>query len=334
MRRVVQGAGVALMLLCCGPVLGQGNYPGNAVRVNDVDISYQRFAGFYEEYRRSNGIAPAARGDHLQMLMRVREEALDLMIEQELVRQAALAAGIEVDADEVDRQVAALREVYDDESGYLDRLQREGYTEASYREHIAGMLAAQRYLERIRGEAATVTDAALEAYYHDNERRLTLPEQVRVRHILLTWKPLGTVDDRAAIREQMEPILARARSGEDFAALARAHSDDAATSKQGGDTGFFPHGEMTPAFEEVAFALEAGEISELVETPFGVHILKLEERREPRLLPLDEVREQLRDHIQMERAEQAVRAEIERLREAADIEVLVPLRNQAHQLGG
>jgi parvulin-like peptidyl-prolyl isomerase len=65
-----------------------------------------------------------------------------------------------------------------------------------------------------------------------------------------------------------------------------------------------------------------------------VHILKLEEHREPRLLPLDEIREQLREHIRAERAEQAVRAEIDRLHEAADIEILIPLRRQANQLGG
>jgi parvulin-like peptidyl-prolyl isomerase len=334
MPRVATGACLALLSLLCGPALGQGSYPGDALRINGEEISYQRFAGFYEEYRRSHGIAPAARGDHLNMLMRVREEALDLMIEQELVRQAALEAGVEVGADEVDRQVDALRAVYDDEKDFRYRLEREGYTEAGYREHIEGMLAAQRYLDGIRARAATVTDEELESYYRDNEERLTLPEQVRVRHILLTWKPLGTVDDRAAIREQMAPILERARAGADFAELARTHSDDSATRANGGDTGLFPRGEMTPAFEEVAFALEPGEISEPVETPFGVHILKLEERREARLLPLEEIREQLREHVAAERAERAVRDEIDRLREAAEIEILIPLRRQETRVGG
>ena len=120
-----------------------------------------------------------------------------------------------------------------------------------------------------------MSDEELEAYYRDNERRLTLPEQVRVRHILLTWKPLGTTDDRAAIREQMVPILERARAGEDFAALAREFSDDYATKESGGDTGLFRRGQMAPAFEQAAFALrEPGEISGPVETAFGVHILQ------------------------------------------------------------
>ncbi len=82
---------------------------------------------------------------------------------------------------------------------------------------------------------------------------------------------------------------------------------------------------MAPQFEEVAFALEPGEISDPVETVFGVHILKLEERREERLVPLDEVREQLRDHVREEKMEAAVRARIDELRAAADVEVLIAI---------
>jgi peptidyl-prolyl cis-trans isomerase C len=328
-------AALALLLLLWDGAWAQGVYPGDVVRVNGVAISYQRFAGFYEEYRRSNGIAAAARGDHLSMLMRVREEALDLMIEQELVRQAAERAGVDVDPAEVDAQVAKLREVYDgDEQAYLRRLETEGYTEASYRAHIEGMIAAASYMDGIRASVPPLSDEELEAYYRDNERRLTLPEQVRVRHILITWKPLGTTDDRQAIRDQMAPILERARDGEDFAELARQYSDDSATRASGGDTGLFHRGQMVPPFEQVAFALAPGEISDPVETPFGVHIVKLEEHREARLLPLDEIREQLRAHIREERAEQAVQDETARLREAADIQILIPLRRQETRLGG
>ena len=176
-----------------------------------------------------------------------------------------------------------------------------------------------------------MSDEELEAYYRDNEQRLTLPEQVRVRHILLTWKPMGTRDDRAAIREQMVPILEQARGGTDFAALAREYSDDSATAQNGGDTGLFHRGQMVPAFEAAAFALQPGEISDLVETPFGVHILRLEERHEARLLPLDEVREQLREHIREEKMEEAVKQETARLREQADIEVLIALERPGNK---
>ena len=301
----------------------QGIYPGTAVRVNGEAISYQRFNGAYEEYLRDQGVNITTTRSP-ERLTQLRREAMDLLVEQEVVCQAAEARGIEVAQAEIDAAEAALRASFELPDDLTSRLESEGYTEDSYRDHLRRMIAASKYLDGVRAMAATVSDQELEAYYHDNEHRLTLPEQVRVRHILLTWKPMGTRDDRAAIRAQMVPILEQSRGGADFAELARAHSEDA-TAQDGGDTGLFHRGQMVPAFEEVAFALQPGEISDPVETPFGVHILKLEERQEARLLPLDEIREPLRDHVRNERAEAAVEAEIARLRDAAEVEFLIPL---------
>ena len=303
----------------------QGFIPGNAVRVNGVEISNERFNAFYQEYRRPYGINVAGRGDHLQRLTQLRKEAMDEMIEQELVRQAAEAKGIEVTGAEIDAALGEISEPFDKPDEFNRRIQSEGFTPDSYRQHVERMLAAKKYLDDIRMSAATVSDEELETYYRDNELRLTLPEQVRVRHILLTWKPLGKQDDRAAIREQMVPILEKARAGEDFAALARDYSDDSATAGNGGDTGLFQRGQMVPAFEAVAFALQPGEISDPVETPFGVHILRLEEHKEARLLPLEEIREQLRDHIREEKMEAAVEQETERLRQEGEVAILIPL---------
>lgn len=317
-----------LLCLLASYASAQGIYPGDAVRVNDETVSYQRFQGFYIEYRNSKGVAVGARGDQLQLLTRLRQEAMDLLIEQVLVCQAAENARIEIDPEEVDRHVEETRSVFDSDLAFNMKLEGEGFTEETFRAHIERTMAAKRYLDGIRLEASEFSDADLEQYYRDNEYRLTLPEQVRVRHILLTWKPLGTQDDRAAIHEQMEPILERARSGEDFAALAREFSDDYATKANGGDTGFFTRGHMVPAFEEVAFALEPGEISDPVETSFGVHILRLEERTESRLLPFDDIRDQLREHVTQERMDNAVLEEIARLRAAADIEVLIPMASR------
>lgn len=314
-----------LVLLSAAASPAQGIYPGDAVRVNGETVSYQRFQGFYVEYRNSKGVQVGARGDQFELLTRLRKEAMDLLIEQELVKQAAEKENIEVDPTDVDRAVQEFRAVFKTDLSYESRLQSEGFTEESYSKHVERMIASKIYLDRVRADVADVSDTELEQYYRDNERRLTLPEQVRVRHILLTWKPLGTRDDRGAIHKQMQPILERARNGEDFAALATEFSDDYATKNVGGDTALFHRGQMAPAFEEVAFALEPGEISDPVETGFGVHILKLEEHHESRLLPLDEVREALRDHVREEKMRIAVEEKISELRAAADIEVLIAL---------
>jgi parvulin-like peptidyl-prolyl isomerase len=324
MRGAAGRVAALAVLLAHSGAFAQGFHPGDAVRIDGAAISYQRFNGFYVEYRRSKGVAVGARGDQLELLKRLRREAMELLIEQELVRQAAEREGIEADGGEVDAEIDKLRSTFDGPEAFSRRLAEEGFTGEGYRRHVAGMLAAGIYLDRIRAAVPAVSDEELLSYYRDNERRLTFPEEVRVRHILLTWKPLGTGDDRAAIRDQMSPILEKARGGADFAELARAHSQDAETAPRGGDTGFFRRGQMAPAFEEAAFALAPGEVSDMVETPFGVHVVRLEERRPARLLPLDEIREQLRDHVRRERMEAAVKKEIARLRAAAKIEILVP----------
>ena len=303
----------------------QGIYPGDAVRVNDETISYQRFQSFYVEYRNYKGVQVGARGDQLELLTQLRLEAMDLMIEQELLKQAAEREGIEGDDAEVDKKVEELRAIFDRDDQFRMKLEGDGFTEESFRRHVDRMAAAKIYLDRVRADSADVSDGELERFYAENEDRLTLPARVRVRHILLKWKPMGTQNDRAAIREQMQPILERARSGEDFTALVAEFSEDFATKSNGGDTGFFGPGEMVPEFEQAAYTLEVGEVSDPVNTVFGVHILKLEERQEPRLLPLDEVREQLRDYVREEKMEAAVDAKIDELRAAADIQVLIPL---------
>jgi len=315
-----------LVLLAALPAAqAQGIYPGDAVRVNDETISYQRFQGFYVEYRGSKGVQVGARGDQLELLKKLRIEAMDLMVEQELVAQAAEIEGIKADAAEVDKHVDEMRSVFDRDDQFRMKLEGDGFTEESFRRHIGRMMAAKIYLDRIRMDASDVSNSELQKFYEENEHRLTLPDQVRVRHILLKWKPLGTQDDRAAIRDQMQPILDRARSGEDFATLAREFSEDSGTRQNGGDTGLFVSGTMVPPFEEVAFALKPGEISDPVDTVFGVHILKLEERQEGSLMPFDEVREQLRDYVREQQMGAAVQAKIDELRVAANVEVLIPL---------
>ena len=301
-----------------------GNYPGNAVRINGVDISYQRYMGLYLEHQRTSGVAIGARGDQLPLLTRLRKEAMDILIEQELIIQAAEASGIKVLPEEIDAAFAEVSQSLNSKDEFLRRLDTEGYTEASYREHLRRMIAASKYLDDVRAGATRVSDEELEAYYHDNEIRLTLPEQVRVRHILLTWKPLGKPDDRAALHQQMKAIQKKARAGDDFAELAREYSDDS-TARNGGDVGFFHRGQMVPAFEAAAFSLQPGEISDIVETPFGVHILRMEERKASRLLPLDEIREQLREHVHQENLDRVVEEETARLRDQADIEILIPM---------
>ena len=149
-------------------------------------------------------------------------------------------------------------------------------------------------------ERVAVSQADIERSYNDNLDQYTTPAQIRASHILL--KTEGK--DEAVVRAQAEKILAEARSGGDFAALAKQYSEDEGSKENGGDLDFFGQGRMVPEFEKVAFALEPGALSDLVKTQYGFHIIKVTDRRAASERPLAEVRDQITEQIKWERAQQ------------------------------
>ena len=153
-------------------------------------------------------------------------------------------------------------------------------------------------VEAIRAKLQ-ISQADIERAYNDSIDQYTTPEQVRASHILL--KTEGK--DEAAVKTKAEDILKQAKAGGDFAALARKFSEDEANAKNGGDLDFFGRGRMVPEFDTAAFALEAGQISDLVKTQYGFHVIKLTEKKPGTVRPLDEVKPQLTDQIGYERAQ-------------------------------
>ncbi len=141
------------------------------------------------------------------------------------------------------------------------------------------------------------SDEDLQIQYDSQRSKYDIGEQVRARHILLKMSPDATDEEKEARRKEAIDIRKRAVEGEDFGDLAKEFSEDS-TASAGGDLGFFARGVMTGAFEEASFALEPGAISDLVETQFGLHIIKLEEKIPARTKSLDEVRDEVRQTIQ------------------------------------
>jgi peptidyl-prolyl cis-trans isomerase D len=144
-----------------------------------------------------------------------------------------------------------------------------------------------------------VTPQDVQRYYEDNERQYTTPEQVKASHILL--KTEGK--DDAAVKKQAEELLAKVKGGADFADLATKFSEDEGSRAKGGDLGFFPQGQMVPEFDKVAFSLPPGQISDLVKSQFGYHIIKVIEKKPASKRTLDEVRAQIEDQLKTQRAQ-------------------------------
>lgn len=149
-----------------------------------------------------------------------------------------------------------------------------------------------------------VSEQEIEEYYTLNqEDAFTLPARVHVRHILFAPSPQASSEEQEKIRARAKEALTRARAGEDFATLAKAYSDDPATAPEGGDLGFITKGRMVKPFEEAAFRLSPGGISDLIETAFGFHIIKAEAVEEERVQSLEEVKEEIRQTLSEEKAQ-------------------------------
>jgi peptidyl-prolyl cis-trans isomerase D len=154
-------------------------------------------------------------------------------------------------------------------------------------------------IEALRAKI-TVPPADIERAYNESIDQYTTPEQVRASHILL--KTEGK--DDAAVKAKAEDVLKQAKAGADFAELAKKFSDDEANAKNGGDLDFFGKGRMVPEFDRVVFAMEQpGQISDLVKTEYGYHIIKLTDKKAGATRKLDEVRQQLTDQLALDRAQ-------------------------------
>lgn len=189
-------------------------------------------------------------------------------------------------------------------------------------------------VEQVRA-GLTVTDADVQAFYTQNVGQYTTPAQVRASHIL--FQTSGK--DEAAVRTQAEAVLAQARApGADFAALARQHSEDASNKDLGGDLNYFGRGRMVPEFEAAAFAMKPGDISDLVKTQFGFHIIKLVDTQPEVVRPMAEVREEIADQLRWQRAqteaESIAKAVASSAKTLADLERLAGERKLAMQETG
>jgi peptidyl-prolyl cis-trans isomerase D len=193
------------------------------------------------------------------------------------------------------------------------------YFESHKAEYRIGERRKVRFLvidqEQIR-QKTTVTPAEVQNQYNQNVAQYQTPEQLRASHILL--KTEGK--DEAAVRKQAESVLQQVKAGGDFAALATKFSEDEASKAAGGDLDYFGRGRMVPEFENAAFGMQPGQISDLVKTQYGFHIIKVVDKKPAATRTLDEVRPEITDQLQFQKAQQAVQA----LARTADDKISTP----------
>ncbi|MBI3447848.1 MAG: peptidylprolyl isomerase [Acidobacteria bacterium] len=190
-------------------------------------------------------------------------------------------------------------------------------TKSYYESHRADYMTAEArragyvlFDREAKAASAQVSDAEInDAYEKGKATTYTHPDQRRASHILFKVPQNATPAQDAEIRAKAAAVLARARGGEDFAALARQSSEDSGSAASGGDLGFFGRNRMVKEFEDAAFSLSVGAVSDLVKTPFGYHIMKVTEARTAGVDPLSEVKDEIRRGLAVAKSQEALRVE-------------------------
>jgi parvulin-like peptidyl-prolyl isomerase len=322
-RRLPYAVFGALVLGAAG-AWAQASGWGIAARVNDATISMSRLDRTFDGYMSNQGIDQGVFRDPGRY-KRLKQQVLEMLITHELLYQDAQSKGLVPDDEALAQALEQVKKGYPSEADFRLELRQQSITEAEYAEDLRRRLAVKRLIDEDIAPRLQVTDEEVHAFYTENEPQFHTPEEARGRHILIRLPAGAGEKEQQAARARIDAIHAELRAGADFAELAERTSEDAGSAARGGDLGFVARGRLTPAFERVLFGLEPGQLSEVVRTEFGYHVIRLEARRGGERVTESEAAGRIREFLQKERIEEAVVARIEALREAANLEVHVPL---------
>jgi len=254
---------------------------------------------------------------------RMQKEVVDQLIAQHLLWQEAKRREFVAANSNVDERFEQIRGGFDSPLAFQFKIEEGGFSEEMFRDDIRRKLSVQRMISEGLAPEITINDDEIEAFYNDNLEQMKRPPEVRARHILIS--PASSEPEAIdAARQEIDEILTEVKSGADFAAVAEERSQGP-SSTQGGDLGYFGRGQMVPPFEQAAFALDAGEVSDVVQTQFGFHIIKLEDRRGDEIVALDVVSGRIRSHLVQRKLQEEIDTLVAALREKGDIEIYLSL---------
>ena len=252
----------------------------------------------------------------------IKKQVLENLIARELLYQESQTKGIKVDQKEIEAQVTALKGRFPSEVEFKNALSTMNLTEADLRFQFERDLAIRKLLDDQIGDKVAVSEKESKAYYDNNLESFKKPEQVRASHILIKVDPGAEEAKKAEARTKIESVQAKLKKGEDFGALAKEYSEGPSGPK-GGDLGFFGRGQMVKPFEEAAFSMKPGQVSGMVETRFGYHLIMVAERTPESTLSYEEVKDRLEQYLKQQKVQEAIAAYVETLQGKAKIERFV-----------
>jgi peptidyl-prolyl cis-trans isomerase C len=296
----------------------QTSTAGKAAIVNGVVIQEEEVNRglLYHQQRLLATTGQAIRPD---MMMEARKMLLENLIDRELLYQQSRVKGISIKDAEVNEQFDRLKKQYPDEQSFKDSMAEDHLTEDTVKSRIRMNLAVQEFVEKEFGGKVDVTEAEAKVFYDGHPEYFTEPETIRASGILIKVDMKSDAAKKEEARKKLEDIQRRGKKGEDFAILAKDFSQDASAA-QGGDLGTIPRGRMPKALDDAAFSLKPGEVSNVVETELGFHLIKVHEKKPEKVVPFKEAEEKIRQHLANQKLKQKVDEYLNEVKKTAKIE--------------
>ena len=300
----------------------EAKLPEIVAKVNGVDIKKADLQNAVETVKMQlEVVGQAVPSDRKDEMWR---GLLDEIIASELLAQEATSRKVVVTEADVEGELTKFRERFPSEQIFQSALKEQGLTEAQIKTEVRKQLGIKKLLDTNVFSKVKVDEKSAKAYYEKNPEMFAEPEKIHAAHVLVKVEKGADDKAKAEARKEAELVLKEAKAGKDFAALAKEHSDDPGSKDSGGDLDFFPRGRMVPAFEEAAFKLaKPGELSDVVETPYGFHVIKLLEKQSAAPIKFADVKDDLIAFLTDKERADAARSYVEGLRKKAKVQIFI-----------
>jgi peptidyl-prolyl cis-trans isomerase C len=284
---------------------------GEAVTKTDFDRAVQTLEA------RAGGPIPAEQRDQ------VLRGVLDQIIGYTVLVQEGRTRNVTVPDSDVDARITQIRGQFPSEDEFAKMLAERKLTLDQVKSDVRRDMTITKLIDGEIASKIAVTPAQVDDFYAKNPDQFKEGESVRASHILIGVPKGADAAAKAQARTKAEQVLTDVKAGKDFAALAKEHSADPGSAANGGDLGFFQQGQMVGPFNDAAFTLALGTTSDLVETDFGFHIIKVVEKKEGRTIPLEEVKPQVEQYLERLNRQQQTDAFVNGLKARGKIEILI-----------
>jgi len=252
------------------------------------------------------------------MRNQVRKSVVDMMVERELLDQTLAAKKIEIADEDVMKEIEQIAKQQNLTMEQVpDEIAKFGMTMDDLKSQIR-MKVQMDKLVAMEMKDGDVKEEDVKKFYDDNPQYFDKPEQVKASHILVKLEKDATEEQKAAAKAKIEGLLKQVKEGGDFAELAKANSD-CPSKEKGGDLGAFGRGQMVKEFEDAAFAMEVGQVSDVIETQFGYHIIKVAEHHDPNTIPFATAKDRLMESLKRQKMQEAFGDYIEEIQQKASI---------------